>query len=74
MGRRPKKYKLAKWELNYMNRSSVCAYDGFSCLTFFQGFGSAFFSADPDPGKNFHADPDPGGIRGGGKGKNEIFF
>ena len=50
-----------------------------------QGFGSAFFFADPDPdpGKNFHADPDPvpdpdpdpdpGGIRGRGlgvKGKN----
>ena len=36
----------------------------------YQGFGSAFFFADPDPGKNFHADPDPdpdpdpGGIRG----------
>ena len=35
------------------------------------GFGSAFFFADPDPGKNLHADPDPepGGIRGI-KGKN----
>ena len=47
-----------------------------------QGFGSAFFFADPDPdpGKNFHADPDPGGIRGRGvvvKGKMKkklIFF
>ena len=40
-----------------------------------QGFGSAFFVADPDPGKNLHADldPDPGGIRGE-KGKNEILF
>ena len=51
-----------------------------SPITFFQGFGSAFFFADPDPGKNFHADPDPdpdpGGIRGRGlgvKGKNEFF-
>ena len=28
---------------------------------FNQGFGSAFFFADPDPdpGKKFHADPDP---------------
>ena len=36
-----------------------------------QGFGSAFFFADPDP------DPDPGGIRGRGmgvKGKNDFFF
>ena len=35
-----------------------------------QGFGSAFFFADPDP------DPDPGGIRGRGvgvKGKNYFF-
>ena len=50
-----------------------------------QGFGSAFFFADPDPdpGKNFYADPDPdpdpdpGGIRGMGwglKGKNVSFF
>ena len=48
-----------------------------------QGFGSAFFFADPDqdPGKNLHADPDPdpdpGGIRGRGvvvKGKNDFFF
>ena len=51
---------------------------------FDQGFGSAFFFADP--GKNFHADPDPdpdtdpdpdpGGIRGRGlgvKGKNDFF-
>ena len=45
-----------------------------------QGFGSAFFFADPDPdpGKNLHADkdPDPGGLRGRGlgvKGKNEFF-
>ena len=41
-----------------------------------QGFGSAFFLADPDPGKNLHADPDPGGIRGRGlgvKGKNDFF-
>ena len=45
-----------------------------------QGFGSAFFFADPDPGKNLHADPDPdpdpGGIRGRGlgvKGKNDFF-
>ena len=36
---------------------------------FKQGFGSAFFFADPDP-KNFHSDPDPdpGGIRGRGVG------
>ena len=43
----------------------------------FQGFGSAFFLADPDLGKNLHADPDPGGIRGRGlgvKGKNEFLF
>ena len=45
---------------------------------FKQGFESAFFFADPDPGKNFHADPDPdpGGIRGRGvvvKGKNDFF-
>ena len=46
-----------------------------------QGFGSAFFFADPDPGKILHADPvpdpDPGGIRGRGlgvKGKNDFFF
>ena len=42
-----------------------------------QGFGSAFFFADPDPGKNLHADPDPGGIRGRGlgvKGKMIFFF
>ena len=50
-----------------------------------QGFGSAFFFADPDPGKNLHADPDPvpdpdpdpGGIRGRGlgvKGKNDFFL
>ena len=43
----------------------------------YQGFGSAFFFADP--GKNLHADPDPdpGGIRGRGlgvKGKNDILF
>ena len=31
-----------------------------------QGFGSAFFFADPDPGKNLHADPGEGA---GGKGK-----
>ena len=37
----------------------------------YQGFGSAFFFADPDPGKNLHADPGEGG---GGKGKNEFFF
>ena len=50
-------------------------------LSIIQGFGSAFFFADPDPGKNLHADPDPdtdpGGIRGRGlgvKGKNELFF
>ena len=46
-------------------------------LGYRQGFGSAFFFADPDPGKNFHADPDPGGIRGRGlgvKGKNDFFF
>ena len=39
-----------------------------------QGFGFAFFFADP--GKNLHADPDPGGIRGRGlgvKGKNDFF-
>ena len=47
--------------------------------TSIQGFGSAFFFADPDQGKNLHADPDPdpGGIRGRGlgvKGKNEFFF
>ena len=46
-----------------------------------QGFGSAFFFADLDPGENLHADPDPdpdpGGIRGRGlgvKGKNNFFF
>ena len=42
-----------------------------------QGFGSAFFFADPDPGKNLDAYPDPGGIRGRGlgvKGKNEFFL
>ena len=33
-----------------------------------QGFGSAFFFADPDPGKNFDADPDPGVSGGGGWG------
>ena len=43
-----------------------------------KGFGSAFFFANPDPGKNLHADPypDPGGIRGRGlvvKEKNEFF-
>ena len=40
-----------------------------------QGFGSAFFFANQDPGKNLHADPDPdpGGIRGV-KGKNVFFF
>ena len=42
-----------------------------------QGFGSAFFFADPDPdpGKNF--DADPGGIRGRGlgvKGKMNFFL
>ena len=53
--------------------------DGY--INIFQGFGSAFFLADPDPdpGKNLHADPDPdpGGIRGRGlgvKGKNDFFF
>ena len=38
-------------------------------LYIWQGFGSAFFFADPDP------DPDPGGIRGRGlgvKGKNDF--
>ena len=43
----------------------------------YQGFGSAFFFADPDPGKNLHADPDPGGNRGRGlgvKGKNDFFL
>ena len=43
----------------------------------FQGFGSAFFLADPDPGKNLHADPDPdpGGIRGRGLGvKGKMIF
>ena len=42
-----------------------------------QGFGSAIFFADPDPGKNLHADPDPRGIRGRGlgvKGKNDYFW
>ena len=44
-----------------------------------QGFGSAFFFADPDTSKILHADPDPvpGGIRGRGlgvKGKNEFFW
>ena len=41
-----------------------------------QGFGSTFFFADPDPGKNLHADPGPGGIRGRGlgvKGKKDFF-
>ena len=37
-----------------------------------QGFGSAFFFADPDPGKNLYADPDPGGIRGRGLGVKMI--
>ena len=52
---------------------------------FSQGFGSAFFFADPDPdpGKNLNADPDPdpdpdpGGIRGRGlgvNGKNYFFL
>ena len=42
-------------------------------LTINQGFGPAFFVADPDPGKYLHADadPDPWGLRGV-KGKNEI--
>ena len=49
----------------------------FHCNRLHQGFGSAFFFADP--GKNLHADPDPdpGGIRGRGlgvKGKNEFFL
>ena len=54
-------------------------FNGQTCLTTIelsvgkylnQGFGSAFFFADPDPGKNLHADPDPdpGGIRGKGAG------
>ena len=51
-------------------------------IILYQGFGSAFFFADPDPdpdpGKNFDADPvpDPGGIRGRGlgvKGKMNFF-
>ena len=53
---------------------------GYVIIALIQGFGSAFFFADPDPGKNFHADPapdpNPGGIRGRGvvvKGKL-IFF
>ena len=40
-----------------------------------QGFGSAFFFADPDPVPD--PDPDPGGILGRGlgvKGKNDIFL
>ena len=43
-------------------------------LCFEQGFGSASFFADPDPGKNLHADPvpdpdpDPGVSGGGGWG------
>ena len=60
------------WSLGYENRHN------YSDIT--QGFGSAFFFADPDPGKNLHADPDPdpdpGGIRGRGlgvKGKNDFF-
>ena len=38
-----------------------------------QGFGSAFFFADPDPGKNLHADQDsdPWGIWGV---KGKCFF
>ena len=47
----------------------------FHCNRLHQGFGSAFFFADP--GKNLHADPDPGGTRGRGvvvKGKNENFI
>ena len=38
-----------------------------------QGFGSAFFFADPDPdpGKNFHADPDP--VPDPVNGKNYFF-
>ena len=48
-------------------------------VTYEQGFGSAFFFADPDPdpGKNLHADPEPGGIRGRGlvvKGKMFFFL
>ena len=46
-------------------------------LYYTQGFGSAFFFADPDPGKNLHADPDPGGIWGRGlgvKGKMKFFL
>ena len=42
-----------------------------------QGFGSAFFLADPDPVPDSDPDPDPGGIRGRGlgvKGKNDFFF
>ena len=51
----------------------------YSLAILYQGFGSAFFFADPDPGKNLHADPDPdpGGIRGRGlgvKGKNDFFL
>ena len=57
-----------------LNRSCLVLDLGFRII---QGFGSAFFFADPDPGKNLHADPDPGGIRGRGlgvKGKNDFFF
>ena len=49
----------------------------FVLLDKYQGFGSPFFFADPDPGKNLNADPDPGGIRGRGvmvKGKMNFFF
>ena len=49
------------------------------CTSLYQGFGSAFFFADPDPDKNFHPDPDPdpGGIRGRGvwvEGKYDFFL
>ena len=42
------------------------------CNKKIQCFGSTFFFANLDPGKNLHADPDPGGIRGV-KGKKEFF-
>ena len=39
-----------------LNRSCLVLDLGFRII---QGSGSAFFFADPDPGKNLHADPDP---------------
>ena len=62
-----------------LNKNRFAESFPFNVLSFYQGFGSVFFFADPDLGKNLHADldPDPGGIRGRGlgvKGKNDFFF